>query len=95
MQPTLARLQEKGQVTLPAAARRRLGLKKGDLVSIIDTPEGLLLTPQVLLERRALDRIGEVLSAGGVSLEDLIDTGRDIRSDLIAQEYGLAGEPAE
>ncbi len=46
MQETkLARVQEKGQVTLPASLRQKLGLKKGDLVTLRETPEGILITP--------------------------------------------------
>ena len=42
---SIVRIQEKGQVTLPAAARRRLGLKKGDLVAVEQTAEGMLIKP--------------------------------------------------
>ena len=42
---TIVRIQEKGQVTLPAAARRRLGLKKGDLVAVEQTAEGMFIKP--------------------------------------------------
>jgi AbrB family looped-hinge helix DNA binding protein len=43
------RVQERGQVTLPADVRRRLGLKKGDLVAVTETPEGLLITPSEMI----------------------------------------------
>ena len=41
----LVRVQEKGQVTLPAELRRKHGLKKGDLAAVEETEEGLLITP--------------------------------------------------
>jgi antitoxin PrlF len=88
----LARVQEKGQVTLPAEVRKRLGLKKGDLVAISETEGGLLITPSRLLATKALDRIGEVLRAQGVSLEELMESGREIRGGLIDEEYGLTQE---
>ena len=40
----LVRIQEKGQVTLPAAMRKKLGLKKGDLVAVLETPDGVLIS---------------------------------------------------
>ncbi|MCL4541909.1 MAG: AbrB/MazE/SpoVT family DNA-binding domain-containing protein [Chloroflexi bacterium] len=83
------RVQEKGQVTLPAEARRRLGLKKGDLVAVIETSEGLLLAPRALIATRALDRIGELLREQGVTLEEMIESGREIRGKLIAELYGI------
>ena len=36
-----------------------------------------------------LDRIGEALRATGVTLEELIESGREIRGELIAEEYGI------
>ncbi len=39
------RVQSSGQITLPAAVRRRLGLKPGDQVSIEETQAGVVLTP--------------------------------------------------
>ena len=80
--PKLVRVQEKGQVTLPADVRRRLGLKKGDLVAIVETDEGVLIAPQEVVATRLLERIGEVLREKGLSLEDLIESGREERSNL-------------
>jgi len=79
------RVQEKGQVTLPAEARRKLGLKKGDLVAISETPDGLLLTPQGVIATKALDRIGELLKEKGLTLEELIESGREERMALIEE----------
>lgn len=45
----LARAQEKGQVTIPAEIRRRLGLEKGDFVAFVDTEAGVLIARQEVL----------------------------------------------
>jgi AbrB family looped-hinge helix DNA binding protein len=58
----LVRIQEKGQVTLPAEVRKRLGLKKGDLVAVMATPDGALITPQEISSTKALDQIGAILN---------------------------------
>ena len=81
--PKLVRIQEKGQVTLPSEVRKRLGLKKGDLVSVVDTPEGVVIRPQHVLATEALDRIGEALRESGLSLDELIESGRMERADII------------
>ncbi len=86
----LVRIQEKGQVTLPAETRRKLGMKKGDLVSVVETPEGVLIAPQEVVATKALDRIGQVLREQGVSLEELIESGRNERASLIQEQYGIA-----
>lgn len=84
----LVRVQEKGQVTLPTELRKKLGLKKGDLVEVVETPQGLLITPQEALAVRALDEIGAALRERGVTLEELIESGREIRDELVKEQYG-------
>lgn len=88
----LVRVQEKGQVTLPAEVRKRLGLKKGDLVAVVETEEGVLITPQEVLATKALDRIGQVLREQGLSLEELIPSGREVRGELVKETYGIDAE---
>lgn len=85
----LVRVQEKGQVTLPSEIREKLGLKKGDLVAVLETDEGVLISPQEIVAAKALDRIGEVLKEKGVSLEEIIEFGREVRGSLIEKQYGL------
>jgi AbrB family looped-hinge helix DNA binding protein len=88
----LVRIQENGQITLPADVRKRLGLKKGDLVAVTATPEGVLITPQETVALRALDRIGETLREQGLTLEELIESGREERARLIEEQYGVPAE---
>lgn len=83
------RLQEKGQVTLPAKARRRLGLKKGDLVAVTETSEGLLITPQEMLAAQDIAQVNVALQEYGLSLEEIIESGREIRAQIIKEKYGL------
>jgi AbrB family looped-hinge helix DNA binding protein len=89
----LTRVQEKGQVTLPADVRKRLGLKKGDLVAVRETAEGILIVPQELVAKQALAEIGEALKEQGLSLEDMIERGRAIRGRLLEEQYGITSEP--
>jgi len=85
----LVRIQEKGQVTLPAKVRKKLGLKKGDLVAVTETEEGVLITPQQVVANKALDRIGQILKEKGLSLEELIKSGREIRGEVLRKKYGI------
>lgn len=80
-----------GQVTLPTDVRGELQLKRGDLVSVLETEDGLLLTPETLIAARDLDQTEAELRAHGLSLDDLIDSGREIRAELIREQYGLDG----
>jgi AbrB family looped-hinge helix DNA binding protein len=74
------RVQEKGQVTIPQEIRKKLGLKRGDLVAVMETPEGVVIMPQQVLAAKALDRIGDILKEQGVSLDELIASGREQRN---------------
>jgi AbrB family looped-hinge helix DNA binding protein len=91
----LVRMQEKGQVTIPTEIRKKLGLKRGDLVAVVETPEGVFITPQQVLATKAFDSIGNILKEQGVSLEELIASGRDIRTDLLQEAYGITETPKE
>ncbi|MEZ4522035.1 MAG: AbrB/MazE/SpoVT family DNA-binding domain-containing protein [Thermomicrobiales bacterium] len=79
----LVRVQEKGQVTLPANLRRKLGIKKGDFVAVEEKNGALLITPQEVLAAQALDEIGEILRSKGLTLDELIESGRSERASLL------------
>ncbi len=48
---TLARVQRHFQITIPAAVRRKLQLKEGDVIDFEVRPEGLLIKPQTTIDR--------------------------------------------
>src|SRR6266849_288089 len=83
----LSVMQEKGQVTIPTDIRKRLGLKKGDRVSFIETEQGVLISPQEVVAIDALDKIGRILKENGLTLEDVMARGRESRGQIIAKKY--------
>jgi antitoxin PrlF len=91
----LVRIQEKGQVTIPTEIRKKLGLKRGDLVAVMETPDGVFITPQQVVATKALDRIGDILKEQGLSVDELIASGREIRTDLLQEIYGITQPPQE
>lgn len=46
-----ARIQHKGQVTIPTRVRKQAGLDKGDLVEFSFHRGKIILTPQLLIDR--------------------------------------------
>ena len=88
----LSVIQERGQVTIPAAIRRKLGLKKGDLIAFTETEEGVVITRQEVVALDLLKEIGESLKAKGIALEELLEDGRAIRGDLLKEMYGIDEE---
>jgi len=87
------RVQEKGQVTIPTKLRKKLNIKKGDTVMMIETKDGLLIKPAELILSEALDEMGKALKADGITLEKWIERGREIRVKLLEETYGINNEP--
>lgn len=85
----IARVREKGDITIPKALRQKWGIVPGDLLGFEETERGLLLTRREVIAKDALDEIGNLLREKGVTLEEWLASGREIRRQLIAEEYGL------
>ena len=83
----LSVMQEKGQVTIPTEIRKKLGLKKGDRVGFVETKDGVLISPQEVVAVKAMDRLGEIIKDNGLSLEELMERGREIRGKIIEERY--------
>lgn len=84
----LSKGQEKWQSTIPVEIRRKWNLEKGNLVAFVETEQGVIISPRGA-SMDALDRAGEALKERGISLEELIGSGRDIRGQLLEEEYGI------
>ena len=95
MPTQIVRVQEKGQVTIPLEIREKLKLKKGDLVTFVETDEGVLIKPAEVIVIEALNEIGKVLQEKGINLEELMMRGREIRGELIEKEYGIRKSQSE
>ena len=54
------RIQEKGQVTIPYRIRKKLNLKRGDLVIFVETDSGVMVRPAAVIATD--DRLAEVKS---------------------------------
>ena len=48
---TTAKIQHKGQVTIPTSVRRQAGLSKGDLVNFTFQRGKIVITPRIVIDR--------------------------------------------
>jgi len=88
----LSVVQAKGQVTIPAEIRKKLGIKQGDLIAFVETEDGVLISRREAVALGTLRAIGESLKEKGVTLEELMESGREIRGELLMEMYGLDPE---
>ncbi len=91
-QVRLATVQKRGQVTIPIELRRKFGIEEGGIVAFSEAEEGILISPREVLAMGALDRIGKVLKERGITLGELIESGREVRGRIVKEEYGLSAE---
>ncbi len=84
-------VQENGQVTLPKELRREFDLRKGDTVVFERTADGWVIRKNEPDPMKLLDELGAILTARGITLEELIASGRDIRGEILRDQ--TAAEP--
>jgi len=83
-----------GMKTLSTELRDRLGVEEGGEIVLVDAKDGVLLMTKRGFVDYALDRLGEGLP-DDVTLEELIESGRELREGLIFEHYGIRPEDVE
>ena len=82
-------VSDNGSIELPDWFREKYNIKSGDEIGFLETQAGLLVAPRVELVNQLLDQIGESLKAKGITLEDLMASGREIRGEILREKYGI------
>jgi len=87
---TAVRIQEKGQVTIPTNIRRKLKLKKGDLVTFVETEDGIALKSLDEAADELLATLEKKLKQRGISLEKVMERGMQKGGEAAVTEFGLS-----
>ena len=79
----LAKVTTKGQVTIPLAIRKRLGIKDGDKLLFVERPDSVVIVNPTMI---ALEKIGKAFEgeAGRLGLEneeDVVAMVKKIRKE--------------
>ena len=77
-----------GALELPAEFRAEFNLEAGDMVTVIRINGHLIIAPRPLVVVEALDQLNTLMTEAGVTFEDLMETGRQIRAKLFEEQYG-------
>jgi len=86
---TTVRVQEKGQVTIPRDLRRKLRLKKGDMVTFMETPQGVVIRSLGQAVQEMQQTLETSLGQGGKRLDELLAASQELGGDQAAQSFGL------
>jgi len=79
----LAKVTTKGQVTIPIAIRKKLGIKDGDKLLFIEKPDGVVILNPTMM---ALEKIGRAFEGEAERLglendDDVIAMIKEIRKE--------------
>jgi len=79
----LAKVTTKGQITIPVAIRKKLGIKDGDKLLFIEKPDGVVMINPTIT---ALEKIGKAFEGEAERLglkndEDIVAMIKEIRKE--------------
>ena len=86
---TTVRVQEKGQVTIPSSIRRKLKLKKGDLVTFAVKENGVVIQSLDAAVKDLLGKLDKILSARGASIQAILASIQKDGGEAAAVEFSL------
>jgi AbrB family looped-hinge helix DNA binding protein len=84
------RVQEKGQVTIPSDIRKKLRLKKGDLVTFVIQENGVMIQSVEVAVQDLLKQLENALNQRGISLEALITASQKVGGEAAARRFRLS-----
>jgi len=89
MEMELAKLTSKGQLTVPVAIRKKMGLKEGDKVVFLSDDDGIRVVNASLL---ALEKVQKAFAGEAERLnlqteQDIVDIVKEVRKEMNQERY--------
>jgi AbrB family looped-hinge helix DNA binding protein len=69
--PVVVQVRERGQLTIPAGIRRKMGIEEGDVFSLIQVGDTLVATRKKLVAQEVATALEGLMREQGVTLADL------------------------
>jgi AbrB family looped-hinge helix DNA binding protein len=85
---TTTKIGEKGQLTVPKQFREDLGLGNGAPFAVLRLGDGLILLPEQQRFEQLCERVSSILTAAGLTSEDILATLPEARNRIYARRYG-------
>jgi AbrB family looped-hinge helix DNA binding protein len=84
----VAEIKARGQLTIPKRIREMSHLEEGSMVSILPIGDALIITPKRLELDEARRALRRLLSASGLTVEELIEGLTQARDEVFKETYG-------
>jgi AbrB family looped-hinge helix DNA binding protein len=84
------RLRGRGQITVPQTVRDNLNVTEGDILTLLQVGDVVLLTPKRPQVPRLADKIVDMMEAEGVSLADLLSGLEEEREAILRERQANA-----
>lgn len=85
---TTVRIRERGQVTIPAAYRKELGLHENDTLNTVKIDDMVIFTPKRAFGDTVARKVEAAMKQKGLTLDDLLSNLREQRSRYSRKPHG-------
>jgi AbrB family looped-hinge helix DNA binding protein len=88
-------LRDRRQVTIPRAVCEELGVRPGDRLELRVEDGTLIVRPGRVAALEAIRAIQQALEEAGVTEEELLESGRQVREELVRERWPHLFPPDE
>ncbi len=92
---SLARLSEKGQLTIPAEYRRAQSLERDSTLVLVQIGDALVLVPHDEALSSVTARMEAAMRGLNVSMDELVKAATQARAEIAAREFGVVPDEDE
>lgn len=82
------RVGENGEITVPAAYRKKLRLTKGSEIVLVQLGDALMLVPADVALNQLCQRIQDILTGQGISTKQALKNLEKVRRQQFQELYG-------
>jgi len=80
-------VRQRGQFTIPQKVRDALAIEDGDIVTLVQIGDVIVLSPKVLRGQELGDKFVALMEEEGVTLADLLEDLPKIREEIYREKY--------
>jgi AbrB family looped-hinge helix DNA binding protein len=87
--PMVVRVGQRGRVTIPAEIRRQMGIEEGEVLSLTQLGDTLVVTRKKLVTPQIAKDVAALMEEEGLTLGDLLEGSERQRETYVKEKYGL------